>query len=295
MRKALFAMTALWPIVAVAQATQTSCAVPAPAAAVGYNTRTLGPNITLGQPWIKDTRNGTTANVTMNKDGSVTVAGGGDTWNGQLETYVGGRGAAFGGGFYAQATMSVPGPTSCLASFDHCGNETGPGNQWPSFWANSTGNTIETDFVEIEDATPGQYQATVINWTTKPQTGYGQTITAPAGDTLHGPHTYSFLWIPATATGNGSMTFYLDGQPVGDPITWTRSKLGLYGIIDGQQMVIRLGAGANSPATFSNVEVWQANSSQDIGVTTSAKPCARPTLGVPTVPTHSRGESKPKD
>ena len=281
-------MTALWPVAAVAQTAQTSCAVPAPAAAVGYNMQTLGPNITLGLPWIKDTHNGTTANARQNSDGSVTIAGGGDTWNGQLETYVGGRGAAFGGGFYAQATISVPGATSCLASFNHCGNDTGPGNQWPSFWANSSGNTIETDFMEMENPTPGQYQATVINWTTKPQTGYGQTITAPAGNTLNGPNTYGFLWIPATATSNGSMSFFLNGQQVGNPITWSKANPGLYGIIDGQKMVLRLGAGPNSPATFSNVQVWQANASQDIGVTTSAMPCARPRLAAPTASTHSR-------
>ena len=230
--------------------------VPAIAATVGYDTETFGPAINVGQNWIADTQDGTTANTTQNSDGSVTVAGGGDTWNGQLETYLNGQGEAFGGGFYAQATMSVPGATSGLSSWT---GGTGPGNQWPSFWANSVNGSIETDFLEMMGPTPGEYQATVINWTTNPQTAYGQPITAPDGNTLNGPNTYGFLWVPATATTGGSITFYLNGQQVGNSITWTQSNPGMYGIIDGQQMVLRLGAGANSPATFSNVEVWQAS------------------------------------
>jgi hypothetical protein len=82
---------------------------PPAAALAGYNTLTFDPNVTLGQNWVKDTQDGTTANATQNSGGSVTVAGGGDTWNGQLETYLNGRGEAFGGGFYVQATVVVPG------------------------------------------------------------------------------------------------------------------------------------------------------------------------------------------
>lgn len=226
---------------------------PAPAALAGYNTLTFGPNIILGQNWLLDRQNGTTANVVQNADGSVTVAGGGDTWNGQLETYLNGQGTAFGGGFYTQATVVVPGPTSGLSPWTG-GTD---GNQWPSFWANSVNGTIETDFMEMMGPTPGEYGATLINWTTNPQQGFGQSIYAPSGNTLHGPNDFGFLWIPATATTSGSMAFYLNGLQVGIPVTWTQSNPGMYGIIDGQQMVLRMGAGDNSPATFSNVQVWQ--------------------------------------
>jgi hypothetical protein len=66
--------------------------LPAAVVAAGYNTETFDPNTIVGQNWIADTQNGTTANTTQNSDGSVTVAGGGDTWNGQLETYLNGQG-----------------------------------------------------------------------------------------------------------------------------------------------------------------------------------------------------------
>ena len=162
--------------------------------------------------------------------------------------------------FTLKATVTVPGPTSGLSPW------TGGtwGNQWPSFWANSVNGSLETDFMEMMGPTPGWYGATLINWTTNPQTGYTQGVTAPGGDALHGPDSYGFLWIPATATTQGSMTFYLNDQPVGSPVTWTQDDPGLYGIIDGQQMVLRFGAGPNSPATFSNIQVWQASASGDL-------------------------------
>ena len=246
-----------------------SAPVPAPAAAAGYDTETLGGPMTPST-WIPDTMHGDgSPNVTYNSDGSVTIAGGGDTWNGQLGTAMptwtgpGYTGEVFGGGFYTQATVTVPGATSGLSPWTG-GTD---GDQWPSFWANNGNNasdtlSIETDFMELEDATPGQYSGTVINWTTSPQTGYGQLLTAPAGDNLNSA-TYGFLWIPATATTDGSMTFYLNGQQVGQPITWTQANPGLYGIIDGTQMSLYIGAGANSPATFSNLQVWQASTADD--------------------------------
>jgi hypothetical protein len=255
---------------------------PPAAALAGYNTLTLVRN------WIKDTQDGTTANATQNSDGSMTVAGGGDTWNGQLETarltYPGFVGEAFGGGFYAQATVTVPGPTSGLSPWTG-GNS---GNQWPSFWANSVNGSIETDFMEMMGPTPGEYGATLHNWTTGTSQGSGQSITAPAGNTLNGPNTYGFLWIPATATRDGSMAFYLNGQQVGSPVTWTQANPGLFGIIDGQQMVLRLGAGANSPATFSNVQVWQASTA---GNSINGQPAPALAAGVPSAAANAAAQS----
>ena len=278
MRKLLLSSTALAVALAAApvlaqQASSAVCAPgttipnqPGPAALAGYNTLTFGPNITVGQNWFPDTQDtGQMPNITANADGSLTVAGGADTWNAQMETgwNAGANGEAFGGGFYAQATIAVPGATSCLASFDNCGNDTGPGNQWPSWWATSENGTIETDFVEIMDGTAGQYGSTVINWADNPHVGYGQTVTAPNGNTLHGQNTYGFLWIPATATSGGSITFFFNGNQVVNPITWTQDNPGTYGIIDGQRMILRFGAGANSPATFSDIQVWQASTADN--------------------------------
>ena len=96
---------------------------PAPAAAVGYNIETFGPSVTIGSNWEPfnfDGANPSAANVTQNADGSVTIAGGADTFNAQLSTasmITNGtangqwQGAAFGGGLYVQATTSFSGPS----------------------------------------------------------------------------------------------------------------------------------------------------------------------------------------
>ncbi|MGD0107255.1 MAG: hypothetical protein ABSC06_24935 [Rhodopila sp.] len=205
---------------------------PAPAALAGYNTMVMNPNIIVGQNWFPDTQDtGQRPNITANADGSLTVAGGADTWNAQMESgwNQGANGEAFGGGFYAQATVTVPGATSGLSSWT---GSTYPGNQWPSWWANSVNGSIETDFMEMMEGQPNQFGFTVVNWTTSPNIGWSQNITAPGVSDLHGPNTFGFLWIPATAS-------------------------------NGQRMVLRFGAGANSPATFSDIQVWQASTAGD--------------------------------
>ncbi|MGD0108202.1 MAG: hypothetical protein ABSC06_29830, partial [Rhodopila sp.] len=268
MRRTLLVSTMLSGVSMTAHAQSTDpCAIPTPAALAGYDTMTFGGPMQQ-QNWIPDTQHGGAPNITNNADGSITVAGGGDTWNGQMmtatPTWPGTKGMTFGGGFYAQATMTVPGPTAGLSSWT---GSTYPGNQWPSFWANAVdpdGNIgIETDIVEQMSGIEGHYGATVINWKQpsggQPNTGWSQDITAPNGNTLHGPNTYGMLWIPATATSGGSLTFFLNGNPVGQPITWTQANPGSYGLIDQEKMTLYFGAGGNSPATFSDIQVWQAS------------------------------------
>jgi hypothetical protein len=142
--------------------------------------------------------------------------------------------------------------------------------------------------MEMMGPTPGGYGATLHNWTTGTSQGYGQDVRAPAGNTLNGPNTYGFLWVPATATTQGSMTFYLNDQQVGSPVTWTQANPGLFGLIDGQQMVLRLGAGANSPATFSNVQVWQASTA---GNSINGQPAPAVAAGVPSAAANAAARS----
>ncbi len=84
-----------------------SSVVPAPAAAVGYNVQTFGSAITIGGNWQETSG----AIVSQNADGSVTIAGGNNAYNSELETAHPGSngsftGEAFGGGGYFQATLS---------------------------------------------------------------------------------------------------------------------------------------------------------------------------------------------
>ena len=150
--------------------------------------------------------------ATQNADGSVTIDGGGDSYNAQLstaeQTATGWQGTAFGGGAYFQATISWTGAYS------------GSGG-WPSFWSNDIehmigssaaqwqgqasgyGNWIEPDFMEYW--AQNSYGVALHNWygangsglnvsTNEPQ------FTLPSGSDPSQPQTYGFLWVPATST-----------------------------------------------------------------------------------------------
>ena len=240
---------------------------PTPAAAVGYDTETFGPNVTLGTNWLPYNffgSNASSVNATQNGDGSVTISGGGNTYNGQLATaVVGGNGyvgEVFGGGFYAQATISVPGQTAGLWA---------PGqNQFPAFWSNTiagylgTGSDVEVDFMEMDMMSPGQYGYDMINWNTSPNQAIGTSEpTVNTGANLSQSNTYGFLWVPATASTPGEAEFFFNGQQVGS-VSWNQGQ-GPFSAIDGQQLTLILGAGANSPMTVSNVQVWQTSSAND--------------------------------
>ena len=162
--------------------------------------------------------------MTQNADGSVTIDGGGHTYNGQLATATLGSngqvvGEAFGGGLYAQATISVQGPTSGLWS---------PGqNQWPSFWSNTlagylgTGTDIEPDIMEMDAPSAGQYGTALHYWSSDPEQSADTGGPISTGADLSQSHTYGFLWVPATSTSQGYVKYYFDGQQVGNTISWS--------------------------------------------------------------------------
>ena len=203
---------------------------------------------------------GSAVNVTQNSNGSVTIAGGGNTYNGQLATAVpdgngGYTGEVFGGGLYVQATISVSGATSGLYGSSD--------SEWPSFWSNTiagylgTGTYIEPDFMEMDEPSPGQYEATLHDQSIGVATG----TTVSTGADLSQANTYGFLWVPATATSQGYADWYFNGQIV-KTVTWSQGDPD-YGQLDNNQLVLILGAGANSPMIVSDVEVWQASTAGD--------------------------------
>ena len=162
---------------------------------------------------------GSAVNVTQNSNGSVTIAGGGNTYNGQLATAVpdgngGYTGEVFGGGLYVQATISVSGATSGLYGSSD--------SEWPSFWSNTiagylgTGTYIEPDFMEMDEPSPGQYEATLHDQSIGVATG----TTVLTGADLSQANTYGFLWVPATATSQGYADWYFNGQIV-KTVTWS--------------------------------------------------------------------------
>ncbi|WP_428535375.1 hypothetical protein [Rhodopila sp.] len=277
--------------------TQTT-ALPAVAAAVGYDTETFGPAVTLGGNWQKFDFFGTnpaSIPVTQNADGSVTISPGGNDYGAQLSTASVGTtptnwtGEAFGGGAYFQATMSFNGPAS--------------------FWANdvenmATGSTIgqstspswiEADIAEFD--TTGVYGFALHNWTSTANGGQGiSTLNSgspvfPAGANYTVPNTYGLLWVPATATTQGYVKWYFNGQQVGNTIYWNQfnpnepASANPYSVMDSRHMALLLGAGSSTPNTVYNVQVWQASAAHDISTLPTPTPVPTPAPTPTPVPT----------
>ena len=283
----------------------TTTAVPAPAAAVGYDTQTFGPAVTLGSNWQKFNFFGVdpgSVGVTQNADGSVTIAGGGDNYGAQLSTASVGStphsftGIAFGGGGYFQAVMSFTGPASFWANdietMDGISTGAGP-NQWPG-QAAGYGDWIEADFAEF-DAT-GVYGLGIHNWfgavgsgndtNTGPISG---SPVFPPGANYTQPNTYGFLWVPATTTTQGYAKFYFNGVQVGNTITWNQynpsagpvPSIGngtAFSVLDKLHLALILGTGSTGTSnTVYSVSVWQNSSVGDIS-TLPAAATAPPSL-----------------
>lgn len=272
MRRYLLATTFFASVASLAHAQ--TCTAPAIAAAAGYTTETFGPNVTLGNNWEAFPYFGNErllVQAAQNSNGSVTIDDSSNNYGAQLSST-----GAFGGGGYFQATMSYP-----------------PGASGGTFWANDIqnmlgnngGNWAEVDIAENDAITPGSYQIQYHNWyNTNGGQVYGEPspATVPAGTDFSQPHTYGMLWVPATATTQGSMKFFFDGSQVGTTITWNQYVPGQsaqqnpFAVLDSRQLSLILGTGG-SPTTVSNVQVWQNGTSQDTGTgltaTASGQPC----------------------
>jgi hypothetical protein len=264
---------------------------PDPASAAGYNTLTLDPSVTLGKNWQ---RWSDAVNAKQNSDGSVTIAGGGNGYNAQIVTAApDGKGSmtgkSFGGGGYFEAELSFKG-----APVKNGG--------WPSFWANDienqiqiqTGNgasqwrgqragyvnSIEVDFMEYMTGR-GNYGIAMHNWYGQQSaiqsvstTASGSPVSLPPGTDTSQPHTYGFLWVPATSTAQGSAKWYFDGKQVGNTITWDQydpnrppSRLGhgsAFSVLDARHLYLILGSGPSNPMTVYNVKVWQNSTDKNI-------------------------------
>ncbi len=267
-----------------------SSVVPAPAAAVGYNVQTFGSAITIGGNWQETSG----AIVSQNADGSVTIAGGNNAYNSELETAHPGSngsftGEAFGGGGYFQATLSFTGAPSTSGG-------------WPAFWSNDiemqSGNPdtqwqgqpsgysdwLEPDFMEFLTGSNQSYGGAIHNWygqlsnvqDTVTGNSSGSPFKLPAGTDVTQPHTYGFLWVPATATTQGYAKWFFDGVQVGRYcLTWYQYNPAAlsppvdgstaYSVMDTRHLYLILGTGPSNPMTVYSASVWQNSSANDIG------------------------------
>lgn len=287
---------------------------PAPAAAAGYrvetfstngtfNTRTVDTNLTFasGYQWYLFNFYGSKpvpALVTLNNDGSATVSSFGNNEAtmasaAQISAAPYFRGTAFGGGAYFEATLAFDAQAVNLskgwpawwtvAVEDIDGSH---GDQWPGQPAGFD-NFAEPDIFEYDQGVnyPNAYFGSMHEW-------YGvwnRTCTAycevsspyaagvrivPANTNFSAYHRYGLLWIPATATKKGSLTYYFDGVQVGQPFTYSRftnqapppnaNTPWAFGVIDNQHLVLILGSGASTPLQVQAVTVWQASAARNL-------------------------------
>jgi hypothetical protein len=231
----------------------TATPVPAAAAAVGYNTRTFGPAVTLGANWFPWSFYGSVppaGGAVQNADGSLSITGlAGNTYGGNVASAqhiaTGNKwsGNAFGGGAYFEAVLS----------FTNQG--TGPyNNGGPAFWALDIEHTsqgpyvvnwpgqpatyndfFEVDFMEYDTGKANGLQNGIGNWYGASGTGthnpyvalgfssdcYG-CVLVPASTNFAIPHKYGALWMPATASTQGYLKFYFDDVEVGPPFVWNK-------------------------------------------------------------------------
>lgn len=233
---------------------------PQPAANVGYNTRTFGPNVTLGTNWYLWS---SAVNATQNKDGSVLILGGGNTYNAQVVTALSlTQGQRFGGGGYFEASLSFTG-----SSIAH------DPSQWPSFWSGeilgspAPSQWYEPDFMEMDASSPNQYGIALHNWLA-PQGSNNQDsttlppATVPFGTDFSKPQKFGFLWVTATSTSVGYAKWFFNRSPVGT-ITWAQGD-SRYGAFDSRTIALSLGTGPTNPMTVYSVEVWQASGAGDV-------------------------------
>jgi len=239
--------------------------------------------------------------TTLNSDGSVTLASfsSGSPYTDMssaaaIATAPYYRGTAFGGGAYFEAVLAFNASSV---------NEVGG---WPAWWTMSlehlaglstekwTGQVagyehfVEPDIFEADlgSAYPNAYGGNTHDW-------YGlwgssacpsycnvqlpfTTVVRPVPTTTKFSqyHKYGLLWIPATATKKGSLTYYFDGVQVGpktnyseftnQPPVPTTATPWTFGVIDKQHMVLILGTGASTPMHVYSVKVWQASAANNM-------------------------------
>ena len=245
-----------------AGATSKPGAVPAPAAAAGYNTLTFGPKVTLNKNWSRFSYMGinpASIQAAQNADGSVTIDYSGNPWGGQLSSS-----EVFGNGGYFEATMAFP--------HHRAGGGAFWANDIQNMHRNNKGNWIEVDIAEFDQA--DVYGFAMHNW--YGVTGSGAKVdtgpisgspASPAGADYARPNKYGFLWVPATATTKGYGQYFFNGAQVGHTITWDQYDPAMkmppvlgstaFSVLDSRQLSLILGTGG-SPTTVYGVSVWQA-------------------------------------
>jgi len=213
-------------------------------------------------------------------------------------------GVAFGGGAYFEATLSFD-PENTINAPSGAGWPAWwgepiehfailPSEQWPG-QASGYIHYVETDFFEynIWSWTPHyEYSGSMLDWygiwqstacpsfcnvqnSGGPDTNYNnREVQAPATTDYTKLHQFGFLWIPATATTDGSAQFFFDRVATNDKVTWSKytgsetpppgKTPWTFGVLDQQHMVLTVNTGVGQPMTLQSVAVWQASAAHNL-------------------------------
>ncbi|MEO6080246.1 MAG: hypothetical protein ABIQ86_10760 [Steroidobacteraceae bacterium] len=173
-----------------------------------------------------------------------------------------------------------------------------PGKQSSPTWITYT-DFFEIDVMEFDAASPRNptaYQNGIGNWysagpgptaTGNPHTEIGGCtgcVIAPARTDFSKPHRYGLLWVPATGSGNTTMTqgylkFYFDGTQTGKTFYWNyydflnpatypapppvNGSTAMSGM-DWKHMMLILGGDVQQQATVHSAQVWQASGASNL-------------------------------
>jgi hypothetical protein len=210
-------------------------------------------------------------------------------------------GTAFGGGAYFEAEFAFD-PAQTAANNGSVGGGYG---SWPAFWSDTleqfltmtpvvdqwpgqaTGyeSYVEPDFFEYQSGgaigSVEQFGSSIHQgygiWNSTCPPGYcvitaSENGTAPTGTRWTEYHRLGALWVPATVSTSGYMSFYLDGV-LYNTVTWTKfvaqappptAQPWAYGVMDLRHLVVMFDTGPNQPFSVRYMGVWQANGSGNL-------------------------------
>ena len=232
----------------------------------------------------------TSASIAINADSSITLSPPA-IFNGAIVSaaQIGGApgyvGTAFGCGAYITAeisfvpvgTFSAGWPSLWTMSIEHLAGLSG--QHWTG-QASGYDHFAEADIMEFDRGAPHTtYGSTlheywgIINSTCPVPAGlYCEitspftpgTVTPPAGVNFNQYHRYAMLWVPATGSTNGFMTFYFDDMPIGPTFSWAQFTNQspppvapwIYGVFDTQHLPVLIGSNSGS-MNVKSVDVWQ--------------------------------------
>ena len=241
--------------------------------------------------------------VRLNSDGSITLGANGADASLSTMAVLGKSparnmvGIAFGGGGYFEATIRFahpdmhpdrpgayqPRPAWWGMSAEHIAQRDDL-QQWPG---QPSGYTYfsEIDALEASDKSDyyvtnvfdhhGIYGKTCVPGYCDRHLPWNEVQTkVPAGTDWTKPHRFAARWIPATATKQGSITFYLDNVKVHETLyaRWPGGNSSpppegqpwQYGVIDARHMAMWIDTRGGWPITVSSIRVFQTGTAGNI-------------------------------